>query len=597
MQGSTGTGPAAIANGVIDAILAAPLAVLVLAGNLRRAGYLENALARLQRPGPLFYHSSSLASAEQVLHRHECTLVLVDLVSLQQDASAVLQRCRAVAPDATIVAIHPAVHEAAQCAALRAGADEIVPDELGTAGHLRRRVLFTLNRRRLSPESLRLAHYDPLTGLLNRGMFMERLQHAVRMADRQQSGLAILYFDLDQFKQVNDSLGHAAGDDLLRGVATRVQETLRDSDTPARLGGDEFAVLLEALTCDHDAYRVADKLREAIGKPLEISGQDLSIGSSFGVALMPQDGSKAADLLTTADRRMLTEKAARSAGASYVAVATRPLQLGMPRRRGMSQCSREVAAAFRAGEIRMHFQPQLDLGTGRVCAVEALARWQRARDDVLAPARFLPALEEVGLIERFGVWTLARALDFIQLATPPGREPIRVAINLSSRQVLHRGLEDYISHLDPARRAALRYVEIELTEQAMSASPGALGARLQDLRQAGIRVALDDFGTGYNSFAYLRRFPVDTLKIDQSLIAGIEADPVGQAMVCNLIDMAAELGLRVVGEGVETSVQLALLRAGRCGVVQGYLVSRPLEEQACLQGLAGDHFTRCLEAA
>ena len=413
-----------------------------------------------------------------------------------------------------------------------------------------------------------LARYDSLTGLPNRNMFLGELDRTIARAHRQGGEFAVCFIDLDRFKTINDTLGHDAGDELLKVMAERLRAAVRKSDLVARLGGDEFVVLLEGGPAA-DLAGVADKLLAAIGEQVTINGCHFLVTGSIGVGLYPANGDDAATLLKHADAAMYL---AKESGKNNVQFYTEELA-------GMATRQFELESALRLALVReelvLHYQPKVDVTSGHIVGLEALVRWHHPQRGLVPPGEFIPLAEERGLIVPIGRWVVATACRQIRawrdagLATPP------VAVNLSARQFAdNRLIDDFAaamreSGVDPAD------LEIELTESVLVADPERANEVLRRLHTMGVRIAIDDFGTGYSSLSYLKRFPAQTVKIDRSFIRGLPTDHDDTAITQAVIAMAHSLGLRVVAEGVETADQLGLLQRLHCDEVQGYLLGRP----------------------
>lgn len=417
-----------------------------------------------------------------------------------------------------------------------------------------------------------LATHDQLTQLPNRSLFGEQLQIALGRALRHRHRLAVLFVDLDRFKNVNDTLGHGVGDRLLHLVADRFRATVRASDTVARLGGDEFVVLMDELGDCAEAAVLAQKLIHALTEPVSIDGQDLYVSASIGIAVAPDDGSDPATVLKNADIAMYRAKHQGRNGFQYFSPEATAASIEHLR------LESDLRKALERKEFALCFQPILDLATGRVEGVETLLRWRHPELGVVSPARFIGLAEETGLIVPIGAWVLEEACRCF--ATEPLLAGLRVAVNLSPRQFRVRDLHEQIAAilartgLDPAR------LDLEVTESSMMDNPEAATRILQSLRDTGVRISIDDFGTGYSSLSFLKRFPIDCLKVDQSFVRDVVDDEDAASIARAVIAMGRSLRLTITAEGVETAEQFAFLRAEDCHKAQGYLFSRPLEIDA-----------------
>ena len=417
----------------------------------------------------------------------------------------------------------------------------------------------------------RLANYDSLTGLPNRNLFADRLQHAVGLAERAGARMALLFIDIDNFKLINDSFGHSMGDALLREIASRLQASVRQMDTVARLGGDEFCVIVEQeLECAEDAAHLARRILEKIAQPCILEGQTLRASASIGIALYPQDGMDGEKLVRHADTAMYGAKEqGRNTYRFYAAEMTEEVRHLLEMRSNLGQ-------ALERGGFSMHYQPIFDVASRRLVSAEALLRWQREDGVMVSPAEFIPVAEHSGLIVPIGEWVLNAVCEQQKAWKKAFDTCVTVSINVSAHQFAEPGFVDHVRRLLDRGSMHCDKVSFEITETAMMNSTDQSENALQTFHGMGIRLALDDFGTGYSSLSYLQRFPVSVLKIDRSFVEKLGADEDSTELVKNIITMAHGLHLKVVAEGVETPAQMDLLERFGCDLVQGYLLSRPL---------------------
>ncbi len=427
-----------------------------------------------------------------------------------------------------------------------------------------------------------LAHYDPLTDLPNRLLLSSRLRHAIEQAQRQQTRLAVLFLDLDRFKNVNDSLGHQVGDELLRAVTDRMGERLRAEDTLARLGGDEFIALLERIHEPRDAAMVARSLLEALAEPFTLSqGHEVYIGASIGISLYPEDGASDSELIMHADVAMYQ---AKDQGRNAYGFYTQALSDNANQRLEMET---KLRRALERGEFVLHFQPQVSLADGRLIGAEVLVRWLHPTQGLIPPNQFIPLAEETGLIVPLGEWVLRQACEQWLRWRDAGLAPVPLAVNISPRQFRQQDLTQVVGRVLEKTGVPASALELELTEGALMLQGEEAEAALRGLKQLGVSLAIDDFGTGYSSLAYLKRFPLDQLKIDQSFVRDLTHDTGDRELVSTIIAMARKLRLKVLAEGVETREQFDYLVEQGCDAYQGYLYSRPVpadEFESLLRG-------------
>jgi len=416
---------------------------------------------------------------------------------------------------------------------------------------------------------LHLAHFDTLTGLPNRTLLADRCSQALNAAQRHGETVALLFVDLDHFKNVNDSLGHSVGDALLKALAQRLTRAVRHQDTVARLGGDEFVLVLP----DTDlpgAARVAEKIMRAAVEPFEIGARELIVTSSIGIAIYPQDGANFDELSRCADSAMYD---AKQRGRSQYRFFTTEIQARSQRTLLLENALRR---ALERGQLQLHYQPLLALDTQKILGAEALLRWNHPDLGAISPAEFIPVAESSGLMLPIGEWVLSTAVQQLSAWLGSGIAPITVAVNLSATQFRQADFPDLVARILAQAGLPAHLLELELTEGVSMNDPDAAVATMDELRQLGVRMAIDDFGTGYSSLSYLKKFNVSKVKIDQSFVRDISTDEDDRAIVTAIISMARSLGIRTIAEGVETSEQLAYLQSQGCDEVQGYYFSKPV---------------------
>ncbi|MHB8248280.1 MAG: putative bifunctional diguanylate cyclase/phosphodiesterase [Acidithiobacillus sp.] len=418
-----------------------------------------------------------------------------------------------------------------------------------------------------------LAQHDALTDLPNRILLNDRLGQAIALARRQGKQLAVMFLDLDRFKHINDSLGHAVGDQLLQSVAKRLTAGVRSSDTVCRQGGDEFVILLADVEHAEDAALSAQKLLAALTVPHRIDQREIHVTVSIGISIYPQDGQDADTLIKSADTAMYH---AKEGGRNNYQFFEPDMNVQAVERHSIEGGLRR---ALERQEFMLHYQPKIDLETGTISGVEALVRWQHPQRGLILPEQFVWIAEDCGLIVPIGAWVLREACQQAQAWQDAGLPPIPVAVNISAVQFRHKDFLESLAVILKDTGLAPHYLELELTESVLMHDADFTTSILKALKAMGMRLAIDDFGTGYSSLSYLTRFPIDTLKIDQSFLRDIThatADSDDAAIVAAVVSMGKSLHQRVIAEGVETREQLAFLQAQDCGEGQGFYFSRPV---------------------
>lgn len=433
------------------------------------------------------------------------------------------------------------------------------------------------DKKRVEQELRYLANYDTLTGLPNRALLSERLARAIVRARRQDTRVAVLFLDLDRFKDINDSLGHAVGDRILKAVAARLLASARGTDTVARLSGDEFTVVLEDIRDVAAVTEIAKAIIAAFAVPLDVDDRhDVTISPSIGISLYPDHGLVPTDLLKYADTAMYQ---AKSSGRNTFTFYTEAMDAAARRRAVMAASLRK---ALERGEFRLLFQPRLSLLDGNITGVEALLRWHNPELGEVVPTVFIPLAEETGQIVPIGEWVLRESLMALKRWRHSGLLDVSMAVNVSVLQILRSDLPELLSRLLREIGVPADRVELEITESMVMANAEQTNNALNALRRMGASIAIDDFGTGYSSLVYLKRLPIDTLKIDKEFVGDLTRDPDDEAITATVISMAHSLGLNVIAEGVETQQQMDYLREHGCDEIQGYWLSPPLDAHHCL---------------
>jgi len=425
-------------------------------------------------------------------------------------------------------------------------------------------------RKQADGDLQRMAHYDALTGLPNRALFYSTLERTLQQAVINDWQVAVMFIDLDDFKGVNDTLGHAAGDELLRQIANRLVKCVRTRDVIGRLGGDEFAMILVTNDCRKAAAVVAEVVRETLRVPFFILGHDVSVTASIGITIHPEDTTNSETLLRYADMAMYrAKKSGRDASRFFTA----QMNIDVLARQSLESALR---SAVNNGEFVLHYQPKMDLDTGRVTGLEALLRWQRPEHGLVSPQEFVPVLEEMGLIVPVGRWVIAAACRQIAQWQQSAVGEVAVAVNIAGRQFTDGDLPGDVRVALQASGIPAHLLELELTESSLMENSERTVSALGELKSMGIAITIDDFGTGYSSLAYLRRFPIDKLKIDIAFIRDITTSPDDATIALAIISMARSLKLTVIAEGVETAEQLSYLKRHGCDQIQGYYFSKAL---------------------
>ena len=458
--------------------------------------------------------------------------------------------------------------------AMEAGAADYLVKSQNTAPLLDRAIRYAIERKRIQESLAKLAQYDPLTGLANRSLFQSRLKDALASAKRTGQMIAVMLLDLDHFKDINDSLGHPAGDALLKEVAVRLKHNVRETDTVARLGGDEFAVI--ATNIDHleGVATVAEKLVDAIAVPFDFENNEIRTGTSVGISVSPPDVSEPEHLLKHADFALYQ---AKSAGRGTWQFYDAEMNAKRQARKTMED---HLARALERNEFTLFYQPKINARTGEATGAEALIRWLHPEYGMVPPLEFIPIAEESGQIVEIGAWVVRTACAQHLAWREAGLPPVPVAVNLSPVQFKNGDLPLALRAIVAEFGLSPGFIELEITESVLVENTESVSKQFHTLRKLGHLIAIDDFGTGYSALAYLKQFPVDKLKIDRAFVANITENPGDAALAKGIIALAKSLGMGVVAEGVETEEQLALLSRHGCEEIQGYYYSPPIPAEA-----------------
>ena len=536
-------------------------------------------------------HAPSLSTALALPNADSVDVMMLYVSEADLPRLSPLTQARMAAPLIPIVVMSDLDDEAIAIRALQNGArsylvradttSRLLVTTLAAALESHRMIL-QLNTAR--ERARHLATHDQLTGLANRTLFHDRLDQALSAARRGRHKLAVLFVDLDGFKAINDSLGHAVGDGLLRGLARRIAACLRETDTAGRLGGDEFAVLLTNLANEMDAAMVAKKLLSALSEPIQFREQSMSIQCSVGIATFPRDTTDAEELIKKADTAMYH---AKERGGNVFDFYTEDMNAAIQRRADLEGRLRN---ALEEDQLVVHYQPQFDLTRGRIIGAEALLRWQHPELGLVSPAHFLPIAEETGLIVPIGDWILQQACQQNAIWNRQQDRNLRVSVNVSSKQFLEPGFSDVVRTALHRTGLSAVSLELEITESSLLRDVEVTVNTLRNLKELGVRLAIDDFGTGYSALAYLKRLPIDVLKIDQSFVKALTTDPADATITETIVQLASGLNLTTIAEGVETLEQLLLLGSYGCNRMQGYLFGKPVPAETFEQWLENPPF-------
>ncbi|WP_394171225.1 EAL domain-containing protein [Saccharospirillum alexandrii] len=516
-------------------------------------------------------HISEYEAASEALYQDDCDLILLDYFLGSHSGLELLQQARTLQFKRPIIVMTGSNAPELDDMLMKEGAADFIPkDELSTA-LLDRSIRHAIERKEAEFKIAELVRRDPLTGLGNRYIFEEHMELAIARAARKKQHLAVIFLDLDRFKDINDSLGHHVGDLLLTLMGERLRRAVRKSDFVARIGGDEFTALIDNIENVEEVNHILEKISREMCRPAPVSNTTLDVTVSMGVAIYPHHGEMAMELMQKADMALYESKAQ---GAGGFHIFTDRLQARLIH--GL-ETEKELRHALRLQQFELYYQPQIDLSTGAICGLEALIRWNRPDGQVASPVEFIPVAVRSGLIVPIGCWVIEAACKQLQLWREAGLN-VPVSVNVSPRQLKFQGFLNQLLSCLKHYQIPPGMLELELTEEALIENGLNQSAMLSSIRKAGVGIAIDDFGTGYSSMRYLREFPLDRIKIDKSFVseAGVKGlrEP---AITQSILSLAQGLGLSVVAEGVETNEQKQQLQSQGCRVCQGYLYYRPLK--------------------
>lgn len=546
------------------------ISLLLVEDNPKEALVIKNMLKEGLQNQFTLKHSRSLSDALDLIQQNQFQAIILDSHLPDGKSFESIPQFLQFCPDAPILILSGVEEEDQAIQAVKSGVQDYLIKGQTSSSTLCRAIRYAMERQRATQRITQLAHYDHLTGLANRGLFYERLNCAVARCHRNDTAIALMFLDLDHFKDINDTLGHDCGDSLLKTVAARIKKCIREIDTGVRLGGDEFAVLLEQIVSIEDVASVAQRILHLLAQPVIIKQHQLHVTGSLGITIYPWDSANPQELLSHADAAMYRAKAQGGNTHQFYTAGMKTAGLDG------STLEMELSRALAKEEFLLHYQPQMNLCTKQVIGMEALLRWHHPYQGLIGPNHFIPQAEENGMIMPIGEWVLRTASKQAKYWEKQGFPAPHVSVNLSARQI-HQGnlpalMQDILkhSHLDPEN------LKLELTETFLIHETEETIQTLRELKAMGIHLYIDDFGAGYASLRYLKSFPIDGIKLDQSLIQNLPHSANDAAIVMAVISLAKALGLQVIAEGVESQEQVDFLEEHGCDAMQGYWIAPPL---------------------
>jgi diguanylate cyclase (GGDEF)-like protein len=550
-----------------------PARVLLVGSDPRSAMMITEMLRAVWPEGLLITQAQHVADAAQELTERGATCVLLDLARDHPRPLEALEELTAAAPSTPVIVLSEHTNDEFGVTAVRAGAqDSLLASDL-TPAALHRAVRYAIERKSSEMELARQALHDPLTTLPNRALFLDRLSVAIDRSRRTGMAVCLLFLDVDSFKHINDTLGHAAGDTVLTVLAERFRDLLRPMDTVARYGGDEFTFLFEGLGSEREAMLIAERISHTASVPMVLGDTESSMAVSIGISMVTDPTSSMDDAIRDADTAMYRAK--ELGGSRFELFDERSRRRASQR----SSLENELRQALDRSQLRVHYQPRVSInGETGLVGFEALVRWQHPERGLIAPYDFMPVAEETGLIVPIGEWVMQQALGQVH-HWHQSRPGINISVNLSARQLAQPELVNWLGDAIHTSGADPGVLWLEVTEDTVKQDPGQVTGALAALHDIGVRLAIDDFGMGHSSLQSLRQLPVDMLKIHQSFVTALDAEPDESAIVGAVVELGHALGLSVIAEGVETDAQLAHLRELGCDGAQGFLFSPPVPEE------------------
>lgn len=553
--------------------------ILLIEDSLSYAKFIQAELKSIKDIIYRVHHVENLYQATLTIAHQKYDIILTDLTLPDADGFEAIERILEIDQSLPIVVITSKDDEAFSLKAVQMGAQDYLLKGIGDGHLINRSIRYAVERKRVERNMQYLAHHDNLTGLANRLLFREKLEYAVSRAQRRQTLIAILFIDLDRFKQINDTLGHDVGDKLLIDVANRLKECVREEDTVARLGGDEFVVVLEDIQQIADVEIVAKKIINSLSAPCIVNEDELYTTPSIGISIYPNDNLKISELLKKADTAMYV---AKGKGGNTYAFTNNESSTDSEKRLALES---KLRSAIDNDEFVLFFQPKFNIQSMEATGAEALIRWNHPELGMVPPMDFIPLAEDTGLIIPIGQWVIEKSCQYLKEWKELGYKPVRLAVNLSPRQFRNDDMVDFI--LDTLEKYHIKpdEFEVEITETLLMEDIDRTIHHLNKLKAWGLHISIDDFGTGYCSLGYLKKFPLDTLKIDRSFIKDVMTEPDDATITKAIVSLGHALRLNLTAEGIEDSEQLKFLSQLGCEQGQGYFYSKPLPAEALLEFL------------